>query len=112
MTEKLQWRHATSDFARLVSSLLEADTNGNGWLLDPEDRLPQFQIGPKKSGLVMTTPTVQALYRSSAVKNAKGEMTILLENPSKKTVSSQDIVEMMHRNGGHLMRVGDLARLF
>ncbi len=127
MTEALQWRSRRITDAGLDRALRWADENGNGGLLDASDRLPRVELG-ERDGLLLLNAGLASRYRTHFATGPAAvtipfhapvssdatlaERDVLEQDPAKRVVTREDLVEMMRRNGGHPIRLRDLAWLY
>ncbi len=127
MSETLQWRGIRLTNNQLNQALQWGDSDSNGSLLDAADRLPRVELGPR-DGLLLINAGLAAHYRSHFTSHAPAvsrtfraavstnrsliARDVLQQDPSKTNITPQDLIEIMRRNGGHPVRLGDLAWLY
>ncbi|MBI3540613.1 MAG: hypothetical protein HY073_00450, partial [Deltaproteobacteria bacterium] len=115
MSESLTWKPCRLREDDLLEKLKAADGDHNQSLRDLEDHLPQISCGGE-AGALLVSPEIQSRYQKllagDSQNTSEGDVVILAPDPSKKELQSLEIVDLMRRNGGHLLKLGDLARLF
>ncbi|HEX5038016.1 MAG TPA: hypothetical protein VFX30_12725 [bacterium] len=116
MTIAFNWRDGSLSPEALRERFRSADRNGNGWLLDASDRLPAESDDPA-AGVLLTNPALLDRYRrlmSSTASAGSDPIAVryLMPDASVTRIDPADIAELMRQNGGNLLRVADLARVY
>ena len=81
-----------------------------------EDRLPVIHCDGV-AGTLLVTPEIAFQYRQLQAGRTEQtpkhyDLKLLVPNPSQTLLTTSDIVALMKANGGHLIKVEDLARLY